>query len=106
MLTAAKQANVNIVSEEFHAFTPWGVSGVIIIQESHLTIHTWPEYQYAAVDFFTCGDTPNIWNAIHYLKEQLGSTSIETAHIARGSLAFGGVNSGIKNLSKLHAAEQ
>ena len=45
-----------VVSTDFHAFSPYGVSGVIIIQESHLTIHTWPEHQYAAIDIFTCGE--------------------------------------------------
>ena len=54
MRNAAIKAKATIVNESFHKFSPWGVSGVIVIQESHLTIHTWPEYCYAAVDLFTC----------------------------------------------------
>ena len=40
----------------FHEFNPFGISGVVVIAESHLSIHTWPEYRYAAVDIFSCGD--------------------------------------------------
>jgi S-adenosylmethionine decarboxylase proenzyme len=55
MLTAAHAGRATIVSHTFKQFDPWGVSGVIIISESHMAIHTWPEYGYAAVDIFTCG---------------------------------------------------
>ena len=54
MLEAARRANGTIVKAVFHAFSPWGVSGVVVIAESHLTIHTWPEHGYAAVDVFSC----------------------------------------------------
>lgn len=57
MVSAAREANATIVGVSFHEFSPFGVSGVVVIAESHLTIHTWPEYRYAAVDIFTCGDT-------------------------------------------------
>ncbi|MBL4826777.1 MAG: adenosylmethionine decarboxylase [Spongiibacteraceae bacterium] len=53
---AAVAANVTIVQSVFHQFSPQGVTGVVIIEESHLSIHTWPEYAYASVDFYTCGD--------------------------------------------------
>jgi S-adenosylmethionine decarboxylase len=55
MLTAAKEAGATILGESFHQFSPQGVSGVIIIAESHLSIHTWPEHGYAGADIFTCG---------------------------------------------------
>lgn len=54
MSEAAKAASVTVVEKCFHKFSPYGVSGVIVITESHLAIHTWPEYNYAAVDFFSC----------------------------------------------------
>ncbi|SFO02626.1 adenosylmethionine decarboxylase [Xenorhabdus japonica] len=54
MLDVAKECNLNIVTYHFHEFEPWGVSGVIILAESHFTIHTWPEYHYAALDLFIC----------------------------------------------------
>jgi len=56
MLKAAEAAGATIVQSVFHRFSPHGVTGVVVVAESHLSIHTWPEYGYAAVDFFTCGD--------------------------------------------------
>lgn len=56
MKEAAVAAGATIVTSTFHRFMPQGVSGVVVVQESHLSIHTWPEVGYAAVDFYTCGD--------------------------------------------------
>jgi S-adenosylmethionine decarboxylase len=53
---AAKAAGATVVASVFHRFSPQGVSGVVVIEESHLSVHTWPEGGYAAVDFYTCGD--------------------------------------------------
>jgi S-adenosylmethionine decarboxylase len=55
MLLAAKESGATVLGESFHQFSPQGVSGVIIIAESHLTVHTWPEHGYAGADIFTCG---------------------------------------------------
>ena len=55
MLAAAKASGATVLGESFHKFSPQGVSGVIIIAESHLTVHTWPEHGYAGADIFTCG---------------------------------------------------
>ena len=57
MKRAAIECGATIISSTFHEFNPHGVSGVVVIAESHLAIHTWPEYGYAAVDVFTCGET-------------------------------------------------
>ena len=57
MVNAALEAGAEIREVVFHEFTPQGVSGVVVISESHLAIHTWPELGYAAVDVFTCGTT-------------------------------------------------
>ena len=83
---AADKAGATVVSSAFHAFNPYGVSGVVVIAESHLTIHTWPEYGYAAVDIFTCGDSVDPWKAFEYLKERLGSTHFSTIEMKRGQL--------------------
>lgn len=88
---AANKANASVVTEEFHNFSPWGVSGAIIIKESHLTIHTWPEYGYAAVDIFTCGDTLDLWSALEYIKEKLESNNMEYNDVKRGRLRDGKV---------------
>lgn len=57
MEAAAIAAGAHIIGSEFHPFEPHGVSGVVIVSESHLSIHTWPEEGYAAVDFYTCGES-------------------------------------------------
>jgi len=83
---AAKLAGATIVSSAFHTFNPHGVSGVVVIAESHLSIHTWPEYGYAAVDIFTCGDTVDPWKAFDHLKNTLGSAHFSTIEMKRGQL--------------------
>jgi len=55
MLAAAEASGATIITHSFHHFSPYGVSGAVIIAESHLAIHTWPEHRFAAVDFFSCG---------------------------------------------------
>ncbi|HEY0868366.1 MAG TPA: adenosylmethionine decarboxylase, partial [Fimbriimonas sp.] len=57
MHEAARESKATVVAESFHEFKPYGVSGAVIIQESHYTIHTWPEHRYAAIDLFYCGGT-------------------------------------------------
>jgi len=83
MNEAAERCGATIVQSCFHHFNPWGVSGAVIISESHLTIHTWPEYGYAAVDLFTCGEI-NPWAGFDYLEEKLASERSESTEIPRG----------------------
>lgn len=84
MIEAAEVAGATVVESVFHTFNPWGVSGAVVIQESHLTIHTWPEYGYAAVDLFTCGDSVNPWVGFDHLSEQLVAERSESTEVARG----------------------
>ncbi|WP_297404780.1 adenosylmethionine decarboxylase [uncultured Cetobacterium sp.] len=84
MNEAAVLSNATIVQSVFHHFNPYGVSGAVIISESHLAIHTWPEYGYAAVDVFTCGDTINPWTAFKYLEEMFGADRSESIEVPRG----------------------
>jgi len=86
MSQAAKMSGATIISSNFHTFEPHGVSGVVIIAESHLTIHTWPEYNYAAVDLFTCGDSVDPWTAFSHLKEMFKSGHTSTIEMKRGQL--------------------
>ncbi|MGB0931161.1 MAG: adenosylmethionine decarboxylase [Chitinophagales bacterium] len=72
-----------IVESRFHHFSPLGVSGVVIIMESHLTIHTWPEYGYAAVDIFTCGIL-DIEAGVELLSRELKAKRVERQMIERG----------------------
>ncbi len=71
LLQAAKVAKATVIGSSFHIFEPHGVSGVVVISESHLAIHSWPQYAYAAVDIFTCGEDVNPMDAFEYLKRDL-----------------------------------
>ena len=83
---AATEAGATVLGESFHKFNPHGVSGVVIIAESHLFIHTWPECGYAAVDVFTCGDTVQPEKAAQMLIRELGAKSHSVMEIQRGIL--------------------
>ena len=83
MNQAALEAKATIVDSVFHHFNPWGVSGAVIVAESHLTIHTWPEYGFASADFFTCGEI-DPWKSFEYLETILKSEFSESIEIPRG----------------------
>lgn len=86
MNEAAKMADATIVNSIFHHFNPYGVSGAVIISESHLAIHTWPEYRYASVDIFTCGDKINPWVAFDYLEKMFEAEKSESVEMPRGNV--------------------
>ncbi|MFS0822446.1 adenosylmethionine decarboxylase [Bacillus sp. 1P02SD] len=80
---AALKSGAEIREVAFHKFAPQGVSGVVIISESHLTIHSFPEHGYASIDVYTCGDLdPNI--AANYIAEALGAQTRENIELPRG----------------------
>jgi S-adenosylmethionine decarboxylase len=76
LLKAAEDSGATIISSSFHQFEPQGVSGVVIIAESHFTIHAWPEHDYAAVDIFTCGDSIDLELAIDSMKASFGAGNV------------------------------
>ncbi|OGL16570.1 MAG: S-adenosylmethionine decarboxylase proenzyme [Candidatus Rokubacteria bacterium RIFCSPLOWO2_12_FULL_69_21] len=84
LVEAAKRAQATIVDVVFHEFNPFGISGVVVIAESHLSIHTWPEYRYAAVDIFSCGDVLKPDVAADYLVEQFGAERASIVELQRG----------------------
>lgn len=86
MVNAAITAGAEVVEVVFHKFSPYGVSGVVVISESHLAIHTWPEYGFAAADLFTCGDHVNPWKAFEYLNNYLQAEQVITFEAKRGIL--------------------
>lgn len=91
MVSAAKDAKATIVDVSFHEFNPFGISGVVVIAESHLTIHTWPEYDYAAVDIFTCGDIIKPEVAASYLIREFECKNPSIVEMKRGILSHGNV---------------
>lgn len=84
MNESVRKAGATIVKSTFHRYNPQGVSGVVVIAESHISIHTWPEYGYAAVDFFTCGDSVDPYRAFEYMKEKLQSKEATVQEMKRG----------------------
>ena len=84
LVEAARRAQATIVDVVFHEFNPFGISGVVVIAESHLSIHTWPEYRYAAVDIFSCGDVVQAEVAANYLVEQFGAERTSMVELQRG----------------------
>ncbi|MCI0438184.1 MAG: adenosylmethionine decarboxylase [Chloroflexi bacterium] len=84
MMRAADEAGATIVGENFHKFHPIGVTGIVAIAESHLCIHTWPEYGYAAVDIFTCGSDFKPHKAAELIIDRLQCARPEISEVKRG----------------------
>ena len=77
---------LTVVNSVIHHFSPIGVSGVVVIEESHVAVHTWPEYNYVAIDFFTCNIQYDIKKGITFLKARFGAKRVEINEIKRGSM--------------------
>ncbi len=86
MNEAAIIAGATVVGKVFHRFSPYGVSGVVVIAESHLAIHTWPEFNYAAVDLFTCGADVDPYDAFKYLKTAFNAEFYDIQEVERGMI--------------------
>ena len=86
MLAAVKLSGATVIQPFFHQFSPHGITGVVVVAESHFSIHTWPEFGYCAVDIFTCGDSVDGHEALDYLKASLKAVSSSVMEIKRGVL--------------------
>ena len=84
LVSTAIESGATVLDKSFHQFAPQGVSGVVLIAESHLSLHTWPEHAYAAVDIFTCGTTVKIEVAADSLIRQLGCKDPSLLEVKRG----------------------
>lgn len=80
---AARLAGATIVAESFHEFSPHGLSGVVVIAESHFAVHTWPEHQAICIDLFSCSSRLNIDTAIAYLQEIFKPASTRVREVTR-----------------------
>ena len=87
---AARESRATIMETAFHRFEPQGVSGVVVLAESHISIHTWPETGYAAMDFYTCGDHTDPWLACEFAAKAFGAKNMITTEVKRGVLATRG----------------
>jgi S-adenosylmethionine decarboxylase len=84
MVTAVQEANMTMLEFSSYKFEPQGLTALALLSESHMSIHTYPELGYAAVDVFTCGDHSRPDKAIHVLKSFLKPEKTKTTHIKRG----------------------
>jgi S-adenosylmethionine decarboxylase len=90
LVDAARAAGATIVETVFHKFAPCGISGVVVIAESHLAIHIWPEHRYAAVDVFTCGENVQMDVASAFLEREFGARRTVQRRFARGGQVSAG----------------
>lgn len=84
LLAAVTRSGATPIHDFVHAFTPHGVTGIVVIAESHFAIHTWPEYGFAAVDLFTCGDTVDPYAAFELLGSSLRAARHSVVEMRRG----------------------
>jgi len=83
---ASEASNSKALKVEICKFSPYGVTGFVILAESHISIHSWPEMNYLAIDIFTCGEHTMPHNALEYLKQIFCPQKIEIQEIKRGKL--------------------
>ncbi len=82
--TAAEVGGVTLIEVFVHQFAPHGVSGIAVIAESHLALHTWPEHGYLAADFFTCGDSADIEAIVGVLRDAFAAERVDVRYLTRG----------------------
>ncbi len=81
---AVKYAKLSKISSDYYQFRPEGASGIILIAESHLSFHTWPEYGLATLDIYTCGNPEQAERAYKYIKEKLNPEREDLLKMDRG----------------------
>lgn len=84
LVKAAEIAGAKVWAISFSKFPPNGVSGVVVISESHISTHTWPEMRYGALDIYTCGNKVNPEKAVVYAVEAFGASTSHITEITRG----------------------
>jgi len=84
LVKAAEVAGAKVCAVSFNTFPPSGVSGVVFISESHISTHTWPEFGYGALDFYTCGEHVDAEKGLFYAVEAFGASSSHITEITRG----------------------
>jgi S-adenosylmethionine decarboxylase len=84
LVKAAETAGAQVWSVSVNRFPPNGVSGVIVISESHISTHTWPEFGYGALNFYTCGKAIDSKKAVFYAVEEFGAKTCHITEITRG----------------------
>lgn len=86
LLAAVQLSGATVIQPFFHQFSPHGITGVVVVAESHFALHTWPEYGYCALDIFTCGEKVSGDKALEYLRQSFKAASVSIMEIKRGIL--------------------
>lgn len=84
LLAAAKAAGATPLKISLHKFSPQGLAGILLIAESHLALHTWPEIEYIALDIFTCGKNMKPRRALAFLRKELRPKKVSVREFVRG----------------------
>ena len=84
LINAAHVSNSTVLGSTFYQFEPTGCTALILLAESHISAHTWPEYNYIAIDIFTCGKNMKPQLAVEYLRSCLKPGRVEMETIRRG----------------------
>jgi S-adenosylmethionine decarboxylase len=86
LIEAAKKTGNTPLEFSYHKFNPQGITGVLLLAESHIAFHFWPEFDYLAIDIFTCGERAMPEKALRYLKKVLKPKKVEVLKVKRGKL--------------------
>lgn len=84
LISSAQEVGLHVVDSLFYKFEPIGISGVLILSESHITIHTWPEYKFVALDAFTCSKNIKPENFCKLLAQKIGASIVNIKNLERG----------------------
>ncbi len=84
LVNAAHASNATVLGVMSHKFQPHGVTAIVLLAESHISLHSWPEYNYVAIDVFTCGKQMEPQTAIAHLREVLKPKTVEKQQVTRG----------------------
>ncbi len=86
---AADTGNMHIVKVFFHRYYPQGITGLVIVKESHIALHTWPEYAFASVDIFLCGNNSDPYKTLKHIENGLKPSKIIIKSVERGVIHEG-----------------
>jgi len=81
--SAANKVNAKIIQRITQKYSPSGISVILILAETHISLHTWPEYGYAALDIFICGEGKNPETAWEVVKDSMKPASFKINRIVR-----------------------
>jgi len=86
LIKSVREAKSSPLEVTIHKFSPQGLTGVVLLAESHIALHSWPEFDYLAIDIFTCGDLAKPKKALQYFKKVFKPKRVEVRELKRGKI--------------------